>query len=110
MKGAQNHSDGEGFEDDERVEAAKKALITEIEEQSLERSVRKLVPVDLMAIFELKSAESTIDRNAELRREVISFVEIAFESRIVAKMYVNFPKHNLTNLRRLLKPFDDIHS
>jgi hypothetical protein len=110
MKRAKSQSDSEGFEDDETVETVKKSLIAEIEAHSLERSVRNLVPVDLMAIFELKSAEATIDRNAELRREVVSFVEIAFESRIVSKMYINFPKHNLANLCRLLKPFNDINS
>jgi len=40
----------------------------------------------------------------------VSFVEIAFDSRRCKKMYVNFPKHNLVKLLRLLKPFNDEHA
>lgn len=64
------------------------------------------MPVDIMAIFELKWAEDTIDRNAELRREILSFAEITFDSRRCSQMFVNFPKHNLVKLRRLLRPFN----
>mmetsp|Transcript_36016 Transcript_36016/g.47394 ORF Transcript_36016/g.47394 Transcript_36016/m.47394 type:complete len:142 (+) Transcript_36016:2-427(+) len=58
-----------------------------------------------MAIFEMKFAEETIDRCSELRNEILSFIEIAFDSRRFERMYINFPKHNLSHLRRLLKPF-----
>ena len=69
--------------------------------------IRKEVPVDIMAVYELRNSEETIDKNSELRREVLSFVEIAFDSRRCEQMYINFPKHNLVKLRRLLKPFSD---
>lgn len=76
----------------------------------MEPAIRKLVPVDVMALFEIKSAEQTIDRNAELRREVLSFIEIAFDSRRCEKMFINFPRHNLMRLKRLLKPFNEEHA
>mgnify|MGYP001626798943 CR=1 FL=1 len=63
-----------------------------------------------MAIFELKSAENTIDRCAELRKEVSSYIEIAFDSMRYEQMYINFPKHNLVKLKRLLRPFSDEHA
>ena len=80
-------------------------LIKVQKNEELEVLVRDVVPVDLMAIFELKNAETTIDKNAEFRREVISFVEIAFDSRRSNQIFLNFPKHNLSKLRKLLKPF-----
>jgi len=67
--------------------------------------VRLIVPVDVMAIFEMKHAEETIDKCAELRTEILSFIEIAFDSSRFEHMYINFPKHNMANLRRLLHPF-----
>jgi hypothetical protein len=63
-----------------------------------------------MAIFELKSSENTIDRCADLRKEVSSYIEIAFDSMRYERMYINFPKHNLVKLRRLLRPFSDEHA
>ena len=45
-----------------------------------------------------------------MRKEVISFIEIAFDMRKFDKMYINFPKHNLIKLRKLLKPFNDEHA
>ena len=63
-----------------------------------------------MAVFEVKSSEETIDKSDELRREVLSFIEIAFDSKRCEKMFINFPRHNLVKLRRLLKPFIEEHA
>ena len=68
------------FEMEERIEALKVKILSDIETHCLQVAVQKVVPIDLMAIFELKSAEQTIDRCEELRREVSSFIEIAFDS------------------------------
>lgn len=109
--GSDKYCSGEDDDDyDEKVEAAKQVFMSGIEVHSLEQMVRKEVPVDIMALFELKWAEETIDRNAELRREILSFAEITFDSRRCFKMFVNFPKHNLVKLRRLLKPFSNCRS
>ena len=80
-------------------------MMEQILDHSLDKAVRKIVPVDVMAIFEMKHAEETIDRCAELRSEIQSFIEIAFDNQRFERMYMNFPKHNLTNLRNLLRPF-----
>ena len=98
-------SSSDDFQLDANVEGAKQALLAAINEHSLEKVVRTLVPVDLMAIFELKWAGETIDRSDELRKEICSFVEITFETRKCVQMFVNFPKHNLSKLHRLLRPF-----
>ena len=82
----------------------------EIKAHSLDLVVRKVVPIDIMAIFEMNSSEETIDRSADLRQEVLSFIEIAYDSQRFNKMYINYPKHNLIKLRRLLKPFNDEHA
>ena len=55
----------------------------------------------------MKSAEETVDRSADLRNEVLSFIAIAFDTKRCKKMFINFPKHNLVKLRRLLKPFNE---
>ena len=80
-------------------------MYEQIEKHSLDKSVRKFVPVDIMAIFEMRQAGDTIDRCAEMRKEVCSFIDIAIDSRRLNKMYINFPKYNLVKLRRLLKPY-----
>ena len=97
--------DSFNFDDEEKIEKAKQAILQDVDRHSLERVVRKIVPVDLMAIFEMKCAEQTLDRCSELRREVLSFVEIAFDSRRCERMFVNWPHYNLANLRRLLRPY-----
>ena len=53
----------------------------------------------------MRQAADTIDKCTEIRKEVISFIEISFDSRRLSKMYINFPKHNLIKLKRLLKSF-----
>lgn len=98
------------FESDEKYEALKLAMAETVKNNCLEVAIRKVVPIDVLAIFEMKQAELTIDRNAELRNEVLSFIEIAFDHRRCEKMYINFPKQNLVKLRRLLKPFNDAHA
>ena len=42
-------------------------IIEEVKSKCLEIAVRKVVPVDVMAVFEIKSAEETIDMSEELR-------------------------------------------
>ena len=54
-------------QNDEKVEAMKIKIIEEVKSKCLEIAVRKVVPVDVMAVFEIKSAEETIDRSEELR-------------------------------------------
>ena len=104
-------SDEFDFEESEQqIEQAEKDLVDSISQNCLEVAVRKVVPSDIMAIFELKSAEETIDRCSELRTEVLSFITIAFENVGFSKMYINLPKHNLAKLRRLLKPFSEEHA
>ena len=93
------------FEADEKLETAKQAVLEQVRKHSLEQAVRRIVPVDIVAIFEIKYAEETIDRCSELRNEILSFIEIAFDSRRPEKIFINFPRHNLSNLKRLLKPF-----
>ena len=93
------------FESEERIELEKQAVLEQIANHSLDKAIRKIVPVDVMAIFELKHAEETIDRCAELRSEIQSFIEIAFDSRRFERMFINFPKHSMTSLRHLMRPF-----
>jgi len=85
------------------------AVVADLKSHSLEIAVRRIVPVDLMAIFQIKAAEATIDRSEELRREVCSFVDIAFDSGRFDRMYINFPKHNLSALKKLLRPLTLSH-
>ena len=87
------------------LETFKKDIINEINQNSLEKAVRKVVPIDVIAIFENHHAEETLDKSAELRQEIISFIDILVDMQSFTKMYINFPKHNLMRLRRLLKPF-----
>ena len=68
------------FDNEETREASKLALLEEIKAHSLDIVVRKVVPIDIMAIFEMNSSEETIDRSADLRQEVLSFIEIAYDS------------------------------
>ena len=96
------------FEDkDDVLETFKKDIINEINQNCLEKAVRKVVPIDVIAIFENHHAEETLDKSAELRQEIISFIDILVDMQSFTKMYINFPKQNLMRLRRLLKPFHE---
>lgn len=97
-------------EEDDKVQAAKKQIKEELKLHCLEVAVRKVVPVDVMATFEQKCSEETIDRCAELRQEVVSYIDIAFEMKRCVNMFMNFPQHNLNKLRRLLRPFNEEHA
>ena len=96
LSDSEDYDDQFDFEDD--GDETKNSLLKQVNTNCLELAVRNFVPIDIMAIFEMKSAEETIDRSAELRREVLSFIEIVFDTKRCQKMFINFPKHMLPSL------------
>ena len=93
---------GDGTDSDSLKQKVKDELIEQIESQSLEKLLSKYISVDLLDIVELKHSE-VMSQSQELRKEVLSFIEICFDNMGFDKMYVKFPKHNFTAVKNYMK-------
>ena len=76
----------------------------------MSKILTKLVPVDLLTIFERRHGIETFDRCDELRNEVVSFIDICFENMGYEKMFIKFPIYNMTKLKVYLKRQNPVFS